>query len=1068
MSVPEEGTLRQISRELQTIIDSVPAHVFVKDRENRFVRANRAFASSVSLPVEELPGSSAFDLFPPELAEQCWADDLEVINGGKPKLDIVAKRIIAGGENWFSTDKIPHYGEDGEIIGVIAIATDITRRKAREEDRQRKTNILRAIGRSQSRFIANGDTDTIFEQVLSDFLSLTQSEFGFLGEVHYNRQGESYLKTRALTNISWDEKTKKRYQESSGSGMEFVNLDTLFGAVMTTGEPVIADDPACDRRGGGLPEGHPPLDAFLGLPLLIGGKLVGVVGMANRPGGYQEELVRFLKPLTITSANILAAHKAERQRKFSEEQVEQQKEFLQKVLSSLTHPFYVIDANDYTISLANSAAGFSRIPKGTHCYELTHHRSEPCRGEHPCPLKLVKETKKPVTVEHIHYDEQGVSRLYEVNAYPLFDRDGDVEQVIEYTLDITRRKRAEEALKDSEGRLKSFYDAAFEAIAISEDGRLIDVNPKFTEMFGYSREEVIGRPVMGLIPREDRDMVWERIRSGYDRPYEHRGLRKDGSIIFLEVHGQTIESEGRPVRVVNINDITDRRRSLDELRKSEEKYRTLFEESKDSLFVTMPSGRIIDTNQAAVALLGFDSKEDLFRLDLEKDVYADPRDRDRFQEIMRTQKFVDDFEAVLKKKDGQRLTTRISGNAVHDDGGALIAYRVTVRDITVQLRLQKQLQHAQKMESIGTLAGGIAHDFNNILTPIMAHVGFLQLELPPESPLREDLGQILLSAERARDLVKQILAFSRREESKRRPVSLQSLLEETRKLLRASLPSTIEIRDDIDPACGCVLADSAQIHQVLLNLGTNAHHAMRDGGGLLRLGLERVDGAAAGALDLAPGDYARVTVSDNGHGMDKSTRARIFEPYFTTKGAGEGSGLGLAVAHGVVTSHGGGISVESVSGEGTTFQVYLPLATEGDLEVLPDEAMPVTGGGERVLFIDDEAGIVAIGERILSSLGYHVTSFTSGLEAFERFRSSPGDFDLIVTDQTLPHMTGIEITGKVLEIRPDMPVIICTGFSRQLNEETVREHGARSLIMKPFTVESLAGAVRRALDSTGP
>jgi CheY-like chemotaxis protein len=202
--------------------------------------------------------------------------------------------------------------------------------------------------------------------------------------------------------------------------------------------------------------------------------------------------------------------------------------------------------------------------------------------------------------------------------------------------------------------------------------------------------------------------------------------------------------------------------------------------------------------------------------------------------------------------------------------------------------------------------------------------------------------------------------------------------------------------------------------------------------------------------------------------MDKSTRARIFEPYFTTKGAGEGSGLGLAVVHGVVVSHGGGISVESVPGEGTTFQVYLPLATEGDLEALPKEAMPAAGGGERILFIDDEAGIVAIGERILTSLGYHVTSFTGSLEALERFRSSPGDFDLVVTDQTLPQMTGIEITGKVLEIRPDMPVIICTGFSRQLNEETVREHGARSLIMKPFTVEGLAGAVRRALDSTGP
>jgi PAS domain S-box-containing protein len=1067
MVVPEDTGLRQISRELQTIIDSIPAYVFVKDKQNRFVRANRAFAASVGVPVEKLPGSSAFDLFPPELAEKYWADDLEVIGKGEPRLGIVEKGLVEGGEGWFSTDKIPHYGDDGEIVGVIGIAIDITRRKERDESLQRKRNILGALSRAQARFIADTDARTVFEQVLTDFLSLTQSEYGFLSEVHYSRKGESYLKTHALTNIAWDSETRAIYEKSLSGGIEFFNLDTLFGAVMITGEPVIANDPARDTRSGGLPEGHPPLDAFLGLPMLISGKLVGVIGMANRPGGYDEGLVQFLRPLTATCANIIAAHKAEVQRKISEEQVEQQKDFLQKILSSLTHPFYVIDANDYTIKLANTASSFTEVPEGTHCYELTHRQSEPCRGEHPCPLREVRETKKPVTVEHVHYDRQGEPRLYEVNAYPLFDRDGDVEQVIEYSLDITRRKKAEEALKDSEGRLKSFYDAAFEAIAISDEERLIDVNPKFTEMFGYSREEVIGRSVMDLVAEEDREMVLGRIRSGYDKPYEHRGLRKDGTVIFLEVHGQTIESDGRSVRVVNINDITERRRSIEELRKSEEKYRTLFEESKDSLFVTTPGGRIVDANQAAVTLLGLDRKEDLLRLDLKRDVYADPGERDRFLEIMRDPEFVDDFETVLKRTDGQLLTTRISGNAVHDERGEQIVYRVAVRDITAQKRLQTQLHHAQKMESIGTLAGGIAHDFNNILTPIMAHVGYLQLELPQENPLREDLGQILQAAERARDLVKQILAFSRREESKRRPVALQPLLKETKKLLRATFPSTIDIRDDIDPACGNVLADSARIHQVLMNLGTNAHHAMRDGGGILRLGLEMVDAKTAGTLDLEPGEYARITVSDTGEGMDKMTRARIFEPYFTTKGAGEGSGLGLAVVHGIVASHKGTISVESLPGEGSTFRVYLPLSAEGDCEAVPEEAMQVSGGSERILFVDDEAGIIAIGERILSSLGYRVTSFTSSLEALKRFRSSPDDFDLVVTDQTIPQMTGIEFAGKVLETRPETPVIICTGFSRELDEEMVREHGARGLIMKPFTVEGLAGMVRRVLDSTG-
>lgn len=383
-------------------------------------------------------------------------------------------------------------------------------------------------------------------------------------------------------------------------------------------------------------------------------------------------------------------------------------------------------------------------------------------------------------------------------------------------------------------------------------------------------------------------------------------------------------------------------------------------------------------------------------------------------------------------------------------------------------KLNAHLQQAQKMEAVGTLASGIAHDFNNILSAILGYTELAQLKLPPESEIGKDLVEVFRAGNRARDLVKQILTFSRQAKYERRPLQIHLIVKETLKLLRASIPTTIEIRTKIDPKSGTVLADPTQIHQVLMNLCTNAYQAMRETGGVLAIELSHLkispeDKKVAG-LQLTPGSYVKLQVSDTGCGMEKSLMERIFEPYFTTKEKGEGTGMGLALVHGIIKDHDGHITVYSEPGKGSIFCVYLPRVETSpvDSEIVNGEALP--RGNERVLVIDDERIIAQMTQRLLEKLGYQVTATTSSAEALRYFQSQPDSIDLVITDMTMPHITGAQLAQKLLAIKPDIPIILCTGFSDLINEKKAKAIGIREYIMKPVVIQELAQVVRKALD----
>ena len=386
--------------------------------------------------------------------------------------------------------------------------------------------------------------------------------------------------------------------------------------------------------------------------------------------------------------------------------------------------------------------------------------------------------------------------------------------------------------------------------------------------------------------------------------------------------------------------------------------------------------------------------------------------------------------------------------------------------MTERERLENQLRQAQKMEAIGTLAGGIAHDFNNVLTAVNGFAELTRRALPSGDPLRENQESILCAASRARDLVRQILTFSRRRDPALEPSDLRKIVEEAVKLLRATLPASIRIQMKCGDSPVRVLADATQVQQVLLNLGSNAADAMRERGGRLEIAVDiaDVDAARAARVGLgAPGPFARLRVRDSGHGMDRATVRRIFDPFFTTKSIGRGTGLGLSAVHGIIAGHGGGLEVESSRGRGTRFELFFPLSDEAPSGAPAATATADARGVEHVLFVDDESVLTSLGQTSLAELGYRVTAESDSRRALALLRAQPKRFDAIVTDHAMPHMTGLDLAREARRIRPDFPVVLTSGYDEPLDGESIPEE-VSTFLRKPYSTEQLGTAVRRAME----
>ena len=523
--------------------------------------------------------------------------------------------------------------------------------------------------------------------------------------------------------------------------------------------------------------------------------------------------------------------------------------------------------------------------------------------------------------------------------------------------------------------------------------------------------------------------------------------------------GQLVHSFNSMIDSLDKKD-ADVKNLLEALKTSEYRFRTLFENTPIGIGVTSFNGEAIECNDAMLQLVG-SAKSEIKRINF-KDIYNSPNEGEMLIKEVQKKGAIHNVETKMKRNDGTIYHARLNISQIQLDDKNLLL--IIAEDITSQKNLEIQLQQAHKMESIGTLAGGIAHDFNNILGIIVGNTELAIDDFPEWNPARHNLEEIRIASFRARDVVRQLLSFARKTKLEKKPTNIIPIVKESLQLLRSSIPTSIEIRQNIPIDMDTILADPTQINQILINLCTNADHAMKDGGiiDVILKNVELGENATAQYHELNPGPYVNLTVSDTGHGIPKEKIDRIFDPYFTTKEVGKGTGMGLAVVHGIVQGHNGLITVESELGKGTTFSIFFPVVKkEAVVETETDEDLPT--GNERILFVDDEESIAKLGHQILERLGYKLESTTSPIEALALFRSQPDQFDLVITDLTMPKMTGDKLVKEILNVRSDIPIVLCTGFSEKIDEKKAKEIGASDYIEKPLDTRDFAFKVRKVL-----
>ena len=717
--------------------------------------------------------------------------------------------------------------------------------------------------------------------------------------------------------------------------------------------------------------------------------------------------------------------------------------------------------------------------------------AEENQEEHRRLRERVDRGESVADVEVKRHRKDGSPVDLSISTAALRDATGKVTGIMSVNIDITERKRAESALRMFQFSTDEAADAVF---WMDRHAGFYYVNDQACRSLGYTREELTHLRLFDIdsdYPRESWESDWRQFQEGRIQTQQletwHR--RKDGTRFPVEISARQFRFDDTDLHVAFARDITQRKRVEEHLRQSQAELDATYTHAPIILCLLDAQLQVHRLNRAGLefaSLAGTDPVGMPFCRLLgcpeagEKS--TSPRSASACATCVlcrtltgtltqgRSHYRVEVTRGLLRGGITRELTLLASTVAIPMEKEALVL--LCLEDITdhrqaekAQARLETQLRQAQKMEAIGTLAGGIAHDFNNILGAIIGNADLARMDTAADHPSQESLSEISLAARRAGDLVRQILAFSRQQKPRREIVRLQPIIKEALKLLRAAIPSTVAIQSELDEAGPTVLADPTQVHQVMMNLCTNAYHALpqRDGRLTVKLAVVEVDDVLTSQhAELRPGRYLRLSVSDNGRGMERAILDRIFEPFFTTKPAGQGTGLGLSVVHGIVRSHEGAITVYSEPRQGTTFHVYFPASTEEALPEATPAAIP-RGHGERILFLDDEEPLVRAAKKVLDRLGYQVTALTNPADTLEVFRAESAPFDLVITDLSMPGMNGLDFARELLALRPTQAILLSTGFSGTMTPDGLREMGLRDLLWKPVTARSLGETVHKAL-----
>jgi PAS domain S-box-containing protein len=674
--------------------------------------------------------------------------------------------------------------------------------------------------------------------------------------------------------------------------------------------------------------------------------------------------------------------------------------------------------------------------------------------------------------EFINKKKNGEIYNHEATIAPVKDSNGEITHFVSSGRDVTWKKQAEERLM----RFTTIIEATSDFVAIVDpQGRILYINSAGRKMLGLPLGDDLS-----TVSIDDSHPQWAAnlvLNEGI--PAAIRDGSWLGETVFLSRDGREIpvsqlilshkDALGNVAFVSTIaRDISEIRRAEEALRTSEEKYRELFEESKDTIFISSADGTLLDINRAGVEMFGYSDKSEILNLDITQNLFVHPEDRKRYRQTLESDGFVQDYELFMKRKDGRKIWVLETSTAVRDKDGTVVAYRGINRDVTHIRLLQEQLLHSQKMETIGRLAGGVAHDFNNILMAVGSYCELMMMGLTQNDPLCKHIQQILKAERQGASLTRQLLAFSRKQILEPKVFDPGAVVSSMENLLQRLIGEDINLRILTRPEGGMVEADPNQMEQVIMNLAVNSRDAMPRGGRLtIEVSNEELDEEYARLhLDARPGPYVTLSITDTGHGMDPETVSHIFEPFFTTKSADKGTGLGLATVYGIVTQSHGSISVYSEPGQGTTFRIYLPrIGGVGKSVVLEQASVVLTGGSETILLVDDNESIrLAVGE-LMKMKGYNVLLAGDGKEALEISRNHAGPIDLLVTDVVMPEMSGRELAQQVSAERARIKVLYMSGYT----DDAVVRHGILSaesaFLQKPAPMTTLLSKIRKLLSS---